>query len=65
MTDGRRARSQKNSRPKDFLGVLDPERPLETRLGANLEAEMVPEDPDDRQYWLWDVDDFEEEEPCP
>jgi hypothetical protein len=45
-------------------GVVDPSPIAETRLGANLEAVIVPEDPDDRQYWMWDVDDLEDE-PCP
>ena len=42
-------------------GVVDPCLPDESRLGADLEAGLVPEDPDDRQYWLWDVDSLEEE----
>ena len=42
-------------------GVVDPCLPAESALGANLEASIAPEDPDDRQYWLWDVDELEEE----
>ena len=43
-------------------GVVDPCSPPESRLGANLEAGIAPEDPDDRQYWLWDVDELPTEE---
>ena len=64
MTDGPQERS-KNLSADGIFGRVDTCPSPETRLGANLEAEIVPEDPDDRQYWLWDVDDLEEEEPCP
>lgn len=58
MTDGPQERSSSDS---ELTGVLDPYLIDETPLGANLAARIAPEDPDDRQYWLWDVDELETE----
>lgn len=44
--------------------LLDPYPVPESRLGAKLEASLVPDDPDDRAFWIWDPDDLEME-PCP
>jgi hypothetical protein len=58
MIVGRQVRSL---RPSELPGVVDPCLRADSSLGANLAAEIPPEDPDDRQYWLWDVDPLEEE----
>ena len=58
MTLGRRDDSWSGS---ELQGVVDPCLLEDSPLGANLAANIVPEDPDDRQYWLWDVDELEEE----
>lgn len=34
----------------------------EVPLGANLRAGIAPEDPDSRQFWIWDSDELEEEQ---
>lgn len=49
-----------------FCETCDPDiaTASEVPLGANLAAGIAPEDPDARQYWLWDADPLEEE-PCP
>jgi len=47
--------------PSVDAGGLDPSGLEETRLGGHLEQHLVPEDPDDRQYWLWDVDPLQTE----
>lgn len=44
--------------PNDEGGVYDPSLVNDWLLGGHLRAHLVPEDPDDRQYWLWDVDDL-------
>jgi hypothetical protein len=63
MTVGRQVRSLEAS---ELQGIVDPCLIADWLLGANLAARTPPEDPDDRQYWLWDVDELEEEEePCP
>lgn len=49
--------------PSDW-GVLDLDPPTPMRLGANLAAGIPTEDPDARQFWIWDSDPLEEE-PCP
>jgi len=59
MTDG----PQENSSSSlESPGIVDPCLRAEMRLGANLEAQIAPEDPDERQYWLWDVDELPEED---
>ena len=58
MTSGPQGSSSGNS---ELRGVVDPCLLGDSPLGANLAANIAPEDPDDRQYWLWDVDELEEE----
>ncbi len=48
----------------DGAGDLCLPPPPETPLGANLAAGIPTEDPDARQFWIWDSDPIEEE-PCP
>lgn len=47
--------------PKVEAVGQDPCLRADMLLGANVAPNLVPEDPDDRQYWLWDVDDLETE----
>ena len=58
MTNGRLEPSPSTL---ELRGVLDPCLLEDSRLGAKLRERIAPEDPDDRQYWLWDVDELEEE----
>ena len=58
MTDGPQERS---SGSLELQGVVDPCLLADSPLGAKLREGIAPEDPDDRQYWLWDVDELEEE----
>lgn len=47
-------------------GVLEGQHRRVLPLGGNLTQEIVPpEDPDDRSFWIWDLDELEEDEPCP
>ena len=52
-----------DSRSADFaaLGIQDPCLREDMALGADVARHLVPDDPDDRQYWLWDVDPLETE----
>ena len=62
MTNGPQERS---SSGLEFMGVVDPCLTADSPLGAKLREGIAPEDPDDRQYWLWDVDDLPtEDEEC-
>ena len=49
---------------EEVSGVSEDQNTSESLLGSNLAANMPPEDVDDRQYWIWDLDELEDE-PCP